>query len=93
MSGTQDLVSCKHQLCKPPIRRTSTTTVHLGSKRAVSELLARIQVMSAHGNDEGSTCRSHRSRIHHCFVYCNRVSQNWTRSYFCDTAVVTNRRC
>ena len=38
----------------PPIRRTqaatraSMTTVHLGLKRAVSELLARIQVMSAH---------------------------------------------
>ena len=40
----------------PPIRRkqaatqASTTTVHLGSKRAVSELPARIQVMSAHGD-------------------------------------------
>ena len=33
----------------PPIRRTSTTTVHLGSKRAVSELSSRIQVMSAQG--------------------------------------------
>ena len=39
----------------PPIRRTqaatraSTTAVHLGSRRDVSELSARIQVMSAHG--------------------------------------------
>ena len=33
----------------PPIRRTSTTTVHLGSKRVVIELSAMIQVMSAHG--------------------------------------------
>ena len=39
----------------PPIRRTqaaaraSTTAVHLGPKQAVSELSARIQVMSAHG--------------------------------------------
>ena len=32
-----------------PIRTTSTTTVHLGSKRAVSELSARMQVVSAHG--------------------------------------------
>ena len=29
--------------------RAPTTTVHLGSKRAVSDLSARIQVMSAHG--------------------------------------------
>ena len=33
----------------PPIHRTSTTKVHLGSKRGVSELSARIQVMSVHG--------------------------------------------
>ena len=32
----------------PPIRRTATTTVHLGSKRALNELSARIQVMSVH---------------------------------------------
>ena len=33
----------------PPISTTSMTTVHLGSKRAVSELSAWIQVMLAHG--------------------------------------------
>ena len=33
----------------PLIRRTSTTAARLGSKRAVSELSASIQVMSAHG--------------------------------------------
>ena len=32
----------------PPIHRTSTTTVHLGSKRAVSELSAWLEVMAAH---------------------------------------------
>ena len=32
-----------------PVVRDSTTTFHLGSKRVVSELSARIQVMSAHG--------------------------------------------
>ena len=32
-----------------PIHRSSTTTVHLGLKRAVSKLPVQIQVMSVHG--------------------------------------------